>query len=55
MDRRALFFAGAALVCFALVPLADAGHRWVAVATGAVYVVMAVLSALDHWSRRNGR
>jgi hypothetical protein len=54
MDRRALFFTGAALVCFLLVPVADAKHRWVAVATGVVYLVLAVLSALDHWSRRNG-
>jgi hypothetical protein len=55
MDRRALFFAGAALVCFVLVPVADAGHRWVAGVTGAVYVLLAVLSALDHHSRGNGR
>jgi hypothetical protein len=55
MDRRALFFAGAAVVCFVLVPLADAGHRWVAGATGAIYVVLAVLSALDHWSRGRDR
>jgi hypothetical protein len=54
MDRRALFFLGAAVVCLVLVPVADAGHRWVAVTTGAVYVVLAVLSALDHWSRGNG-
>jgi hypothetical protein len=54
MDRRAAFFAGAALLCFALVPVADAGHRWVAWGTGVVYVVLTVLSALDHWSKRNG-
>jgi uncharacterized membrane protein YqjE len=55
MDRRAAFFALAGLICFALVPVADAKHRWVAVATGVVYLVLAVLSALDHWSRTNGR
>jgi hypothetical protein len=54
MDRRAAFFVGAALVCFLLVPVADAGHRWVAGGTGGVYVVLAVLSALDHWSRGRG-
>ena len=55
MDRRAAFFACAALLCIALVPIADAGHRWVAWLTGGVYAVLAVLSALDHWSRRQGR
>jgi hypothetical protein len=55
MDRRAVFFLVAALLCFLLVPVADAGHRWVAAGTGGVYVVLAALSALDHWSRRNHR
>jgi hypothetical protein len=55
MDRRAAFFVVAALACFALAPVADAKHRWVALATGAIYIVLAVLSALDHWSRGNGR
>jgi hypothetical protein len=54
MDRRALFFLVAALVCFVMVPVADAGHRWVAVVTGVVYVVLGLASALDHWSRGNG-
>jgi hypothetical protein len=54
MDRRALFFLGAAAACFMLVPLADAGNRRVAAATGAVYIVLALLSALDHHSRGNG-
>jgi hypothetical protein len=50
MDRRALFFLIAALVCLALVPAADTGHRWVVWATASTYVVLAVLSALDHHS-----
>jgi hypothetical protein len=54
IDRRAVFFGGAAVVCFVLVPVADPGHRWVAVGTGVTYVVLAILSALDHWSRGNG-
>ena len=54
MDRRAAFFVVAAGLCFALAPVADAKHRWVAVLTGAVYLVLDVLSALDHWSRGNG-
>ena len=49
-----MFFGGAAVVCFVLVPVADPGHRWVAAGTGGTYVVLAVLSALDHWSRGNG-
>jgi hypothetical protein len=52
MDRRAVFFSGAGALCLAIVPVADAGHRWVAVATGAAYFVLASCSALDHRSRR---
>jgi|tagenome__1003787_1003787.scaffolds.fasta_scaffold20164203_2 hypothetical protein len=55
IDRRAVFFLGAALLSLAIVPLADAGHRWVAVATGATYVVLAACSALDHISRGRER
>jgi hypothetical protein len=51
MDRRALFFLVAALVSLALVPAADTGHRWVVWATATAYLVLAVLSALDHRSR----
>jgi hypothetical protein len=51
MDRRALFFLGAAAICALLVPIADASHRWVAATTAVVYVVLAALSALDHASR----
>ena len=51
MDRRALFFAGAALVCFALTPVADAAHRPVSAVLGLVYLVLAVLSALDRRTR----
>lgn len=50
-DRRALFFLVAAVICVVLVPLADPEHRWVAWATAFAYVVLAVLSALDHRSR----
>jgi hypothetical protein len=51
MDKRAGFFLGAAVLCFLLVPVADPGHRWVAVATGVVYLLLTVLSALDRRSR----
>jgi hypothetical protein len=52
MDRRALFFVVAALICFALAPLCDVEYRWVAVVTGGVYIALAILSALDHWSKQ---
>ena len=51
MDRRAIFFLCAAALCAVLIPLADESNRWVAEVTAAVYVVLAVLSWLDHWSR----
>lgn len=51
MDRRAGFFLGAAALAFAMVPIADSGHRWVALLTGTVYLVLAALSALDRHSR----
>ena len=35
----------------ALVPAADADHRWVAVAVGCAFIVLAGLTALDSWSR----
>ena len=52
MDRRAAFFLGAALICFALVPVGLEEHRKVAVVVGCVYVLLAVLSLLDGWGRR---
>lgn len=50
-DRRALFFALSAIVCFALIPLAEPKHRWVPEVTAIVYIVLAIASALDAWSR----
>jgi hypothetical protein len=51
MDRRAIFFLGAAIVCFVLVPVAD-GYGWVAMTVGVVYVVLALGSWLDARSHR---
>ena len=51
IDRRAIFFLVAAAAAFMLIPVADPEHRWVAVATGTTYVVLAVLAALDNRSR----
>ena len=47
MDRRAVFFLGAALVCFALAPVGLEEHRHIALIVGGVYVVLALLSFLD--------
>ena len=51
MDRRALFFAGAALVCFALAPIGLPEHQHIAIIVGCVYLVLALLSFLDARSR----
>lgn len=51
VDRRAVFFLVAALVCALLVPVAGR-YAWVAAAVAGVYVVLAASSWLDHRSRR---
>ena len=55
MDRRALFFAIAAIVCDALVPVAEAEHRWVPEVTAGAYAVLALVSFLDFVSRARQR
>lgn len=51
IDRRALFFVGASIVCWLLVPLTDSVHRWVPISLGVVYVLLAAAS----WADRRGR
>jgi hypothetical protein len=51
-DRRAVFFLLAAVVCFALVPLAEDEYRELSVGVGVVYLLLALASALDFRSRR---
>jgi hypothetical protein len=51
-DRRVGFFLVGAVLAFVLTPVADPEHRWVAITTGCTYVVLALLFALDSWSRR---
>jgi hypothetical protein len=51
MDRRAAFFLVASVAGFALTPVADPEHRWVCVAVGITYAVLAVASVLDARSR----
>lgn len=53
MNRRVGFFAGASVLCFALIPLIDEKFHWVPEMVGAIYVVLAVLAALDAFGRRN--
>jgi hypothetical protein len=50
IDRRAVFFLLAAVVCALLAPVTD-GYGWVAVSLAVVYVVLAAVSYLDHRSR----
>jgi hypothetical protein len=55
MDRRGLFFLGAALICFALVPVGLDEHRKIAVVVGCVYLVLGALSMVDARTRRRRR
>jgi hypothetical protein len=50
MDRRAVFFLGAAAVGFVLVPFTPSGFGSVGVVLGLTYLLLALLSALDHRS-----
>ena len=52
MDRRALFFLIAAVAAGVLYPVAPAKLHWVPAAVSAVYLVLALLAALDAWGRR---
>ena len=51
-DRRALFFLVAAVVCVALVPVAEAKYRNLTLGLAGVYVLLALASWLDFRSRR---
>jgi hypothetical protein len=55
MDRRAVFFALAALVCILLVPVSEDALRWVPAVTAVTYLVHALASFLDFRSRRRER
>jgi hypothetical protein len=54
MDRRAIFFAGAALLCAVLIPVTPEEFHYVPVWLIALLVVLAVVSFLDDRSRRTG-
>ena len=51
------FFAMAALICWALIPVTDAAFRWVALWTGILYIVLAALFLAEEIStqRRSRR
>ncbi len=51
-DRRVQFFLVAAVACFLLFEPTPADLRWVPLTLGAVYVLLALLAALDVRSRR---
>ena len=52
MNRRMTFFGGAALVCLALSPVADAKFRWLPLLLAGVYATLALLVGLDALGRR---
>ncbi len=60
MDRRAVFFLFAAAVCGLLTPLIPIEEgkpniSWVGPVTACAFVVLALLSWLDHIGRRRSR
>jgi hypothetical protein len=55
MDRRAIFFLGAGVICVVLTPLTPADIRWFPIVVAIVYFVLAAASALDNRSRRHHR
>lgn len=52
LDRRAVFFAVAGLVCLLLVPVTPEGLTWVGWLLAATYAVLSAASLLDDLSRR---
>ena len=55
MDRRAIFFLGAAFVCAILIPVTEQQQRWVPTMLVVVYFVLAVASWADKRTRARGR
>jgi hypothetical protein len=53
MDRRVLFFVGAAAACVLLVPVAPDEFRTVCWIVAIVYLVMAAAAGLDSYSRNH--
>ena len=55
MDRRAVFFLGAAVVCALLIPVTAGEHRWVPIALAVVYALLSLASWADSRSRHAAR
>ena len=55
MDRRALFFVGAAIVCAILIPVTEQEQRWVPAALAILYLILAVASWADKRTKTRGR
>jgi hypothetical protein len=52
IDRRTRFFLVAAVVSFAVTPLGLEQYREIALGVGALYLVFALMSFLDHLGKR---
>src|SRR5205085_2526028 len=52
MDRRAIFFLGAAAVCAAVITPTESQLRWVPTVLTVIYVLLALVSYLD-WRSSN--
>jgi predicted PurR-regulated permease PerM len=50
-DKRAVFFAGSALACLLLVPVAEHEFRALTVGVAVTYLLLALASWLDHHGR----
>jgi hypothetical protein len=50
-DKRAQFFAGAAVLCLLLLPVAEDKFRDITLVVAVTYLVLAAASWLDHRSR----
>ena len=51
MDRRSVFFTGAAIVSAVMIPLAPSDLRWVPAVLALTYVILTLLSLADYLSR----
>ena len=51
-DKRAQFFMAAAIVCLAMLPVAEDEYREITIGVAITYVLLAVASWLDHRSSR---
>ena len=51
MDRRAVFFLVAAIVCAVLIPITESEQRWVPISLSIVYALLALAS----WADARGR